>query len=324
MRCKTTVKLFRFSASGVKNDPLQCVRIIIMARRVSIWCTAKVLDNPREIGETAGALEGSPTLYEELDVERNRSRPPSFVNTLTELPRALLELGHLYTALPSLSLAARGDKHPLLLVPGFMAGDASLGLLRRYLRYLGYRPETWGFGRNMGSPEHLFDHLPERLADMADKAGEPVSLIGQSLGGVFSRELAREYPDLIRQVITLGSPFRISGSANTVRGLSHLFQVSSGRSVDEVIAMLRDRDFHQSPDVPLTAIYSKGDGVVHWESCREEEQDHHTQNIRVPGSHCGMGFNSVIYYIIADRLSQKVDAWQKFDIAGCLWNSTTA
>lgn len=264
------------------------------------------------------------TLYEELDVARHRSKPPAFLNTLTELPRAMLEIGGLYSMLPSLSLANRGDSHPLLLVPGFMAGDASLGMLRRYLKFLGYSPETWGFGRNMGSPDHLFDHLPERLAEMADRAGEPVSLIGQSLGGVFSRELAREYPEFVRQVITLGSPFRITGSANTMQGLSHLFQLSSGRSVDEVIAMLKDRDFHRSPDVPLTAIYSKTDGVVHWESCREAEEDHHTQNIQVPGSHCGMGFNGLIYYIIADRLSQKIDGWQKFDIASCLWKNEFA
>ena len=283
----------------------------------------KTLDKGLPNRETAGRIEGCSNLYEQLDVENHRSKPPAFLNTLTELPRAMLEIGGLLSLLPSLSLTAsvmaRGDKHPLLLVPGFMAGDASLVLLRRYLGYLGYQPETWGFGRNTGSPEHLFDHLPERLAEMADKAGEPVSLIGQSLGGVYSRELAREYPALVRQVITLGSPFRTSGTANTVRGLSHIFRLSSGKSVDEVVDMLKDRDFHESPDVPLTAIFSKGDGVVHWESCREAVEDHHTQNIQVPGSHCGMGFNSLIYYIIADRLAQQIDGWKKFDASRCFF-----
>lgn len=233
----------------------------------------------------------------------------------------MLEMGSLFSMLPSLTLQKRGDRHPLLLVPGFMAGDASLGMLRRYLRFMGYQPETWGFGRNTGSPDHLFDHLPERLAEMADRAGEPVSLIGQSLGGVFSRELAREYPELVRQVITLGSPFKTTSTANTVRGLAHVFKLSSGRSVDDVIAMLRDRNFLESPDVPLTAIFSKGDGVVHWDACCEEVEDHHTQNIQVPGSHCGMAFNGLIYYIIADRLAQKIDDWKKFDLSNCLWGS---
>ena len=251
-------------------------------------------------------------MYEQIDVSRYRGRPPALINTLTEVPRALFEAGSLYTMLPSLSMLKRGDKHPLLLIPGFMAGDGSLGLLKRYLRYMGYRPETWGYGRNTGSPEHLFDHLPEKLMEMYEKKGKPISLIGQSLGGVYARELAREYPDMIRQVITLGSPFRVRNSAVTMRALSHLFRASSGMTIDEMIEVMRDRDYHESPDVPVTAIYSRGDGVVHWDSCRETVEDHHTQNIEVSGSHCGMAFNPAIYYIIADRLSQKDRKWRKF------------
>jgi hypothetical protein len=256
-------------------------------------------------------------LYEYLDLEAHRTQPPNLFNSLTEMPRALLEAGSLLTLMPSLSLLPRGDRHPLLLIPGFMAGDGSLGLFKRYLRMMGYEPRTWGYGTNMGRPEHLFDHLPERLLEMADETGQEVSLIGQSLGGVYARELAHQYPDMVRQVITMGSPFGARNGAITMRALSHLFEVSSGKTIDEMVEIMRGRHRNESPDVPVTAIFSKGDGVVHWSSCREMEEDHHTQNIEVAGSHVGMAFNAMIYYIVADRLSQDVDAWQKFAWHSC-------
>ncbi|MBO6655939.1 MAG: esterase [Pseudomonadales bacterium] len=255
-------------------------------------------------------------MYEQIDVARHRDRPPALINTLTELPRALFEAGSLCTMLPSLSLLKRGDPHPTLLIPGFMAGDASLGLLKRYLQHMGYQPETWGYGRNTGNPEHLFDHLPEKLARMYETTGKSISLIGQSLGGVYARELAREYPRMVRQVITLGSPFKVRNSSTTMRALTHLFKASSGMTIDEMVELMRDRAFHESPNVPVTAVYSRGDGVVHWDACRETVEDHHTQNIEVPGSHCGMGFNPAIYYIIADRLAQRDENWQKFSWTG--------
>lgn len=251
-------------------------------------------------------------LYEEIDVTRYQSRPPLLFNTLTEAPRALFEASHLLAMMPSLSLSARGDKHPLLMIPGFLAGDASMAMMKRYLAWMGYQPQTWGLGRNFGHPEHLFDHLPERLIEIAETAGEPVSLIGQSLGGVFARELAREFPDHVRQVITLGSPFGVSDNAGTLRTLAKLFRTTSGKTTQEMMSLMRDRSLHESPNVPVTAIYSKGDGVVNWEACLEEKEDCLTQNIEVPGSHCGMAFNSTIYYIIANRLSQAVKSWEKF------------
>lgn len=213
-------------------------------------------------------------------------------------------------------MMSRGDQHPLLLVPGFMAGDQSLSMLKRYLGFLGYRAETWGYGRNTGRPEHLFEHLPEKLQEMAEQSGEPVSLIGQSLGGVYARELARDYPELTRQVITLSSPFGARNSTTTIGLLRHLFRQQSGMSVEEMIEIMAERDHQISPNVPLTAIYSKSDGVVHWQACKEATEDHHTQNIEVSGSHSGMGFNPMVYYIIADRLTQGIDTWEHFSWPG--------
>ena len=251
-------------------------------------------------------------MFEQIDTNQHRSTPPALFNTLTELPRAMLEVGGLLSVLPTLSLLPRGDQHPVLLIPGFMAGDRSLVMLKRYLDFMGYQSETWGFGRNTGSPDHLFDHLPEKLDELCEKYGEPLSLVGQSLGGVFARELARDYPEKVRQIITLGSPVAARNSAVTVRALRHLLKASAGQSVEEMVVMMEERNFHISPEVPVTAVFSKGDGVVHWASCKEGFEDESTQNIEVPGSHCGMGFNALIYFIIMNRLSQQLDSWQKF------------
>ena len=249
-------------------------------------------------------------MYQQIDVTKRRSEPPAILNTLTEVPHALFEIGSLPVMLPGLSLLPRGDGHSVLLVPGFMAGDRSLGILKRYLTFMGYRTETWGVGRNTGKSEHLFEHLPAKLQQMFEQSSQPISLVGQSLGGVFVRELARKYPDRVRQVITLGSPFGAQDGAVTMRAITHLFKFSAGQSIEEMASMVHDRT--RSPSVPSTAIYSKCDGVVDWQACCESEEDELTQNIEVAGSHCGMGFNSMIYCILADRLAQNVQQWKKF------------
>lgn len=252
-------------------------------------------------------------MYEELDVGRHQANPPALFHTLTEFPRAMLEVSHLTMMFPALSMRPKGDNHPLLLIPGFLASDLSLSMLRRYLTSLGYKAETWGFGRNTGRPEHLYDHLPEKLLEMAETYAEPVSLIGQSLGGVYARELAKEFPQATRQVITMGSPFGARNSGVAIQLVRRLVEQQSGRDVDELIELMVTKGPQVSPDVPVTAIYSKSDGVVHWRVCREAEEDHRTQNIEVNGSHCGMGFNATIYYIIADRLAQCMDNWTRFE-----------
>ncbi len=252
-------------------------------------------------------------MYEEFDVSRHQASPPALFHTLTEFPRAFLEMTHLTMMFPALSMRPRGDKHPLLLIPGFLASDSSLVMLQRYLGYLGYKAETWGYGRNTGRPEHLYDHLPEKLLDMAEKSGEPVSVIGQSLGGVYARELAREYPDATRQVITMGSPFGARNSGVAIQMVRRLLEQQSGKDMDELIEVIMTRGPHVAPDVPVTAIYSKSDGVVHWKVCRETREDHNTQNIEITGSHCGMGFNASIYYVIADRLAQDIENWARFE-----------
>jgi pimeloyl-ACP methyl ester carboxylesterase len=249
-------------------------------------------------------------LYEQADDELSRTRPPSLLNTLTELPRTLMEMGSLLAFLPLLSRLPRGDQHPVLLLPGFMASDESTTVIRRYLLRMGYEPLPWSLGRNTGRMDLLDGRLTDRFEHLTRIYDCKISIIGQSLGGVYAREIARRFPHHVRQVITLGSPFGTRQASSTNPLVARLFRQQSGMTVEE----MRDHltGVQRGSPVPSTAIYSRGDGVVNWRVCREEDGPV-TESVEVPGSHCGMGFNPLIYLIVADRLSLPSGEWRKFD-----------
>ena len=128
--------------------------------------------------------------------------------------RALFELAALLPAYPFLRRAPAGDGHPVLVLPGFMAGDLSTRALRRFLRDKDYRAHGWKQGRNIGPSAALIAAMAGRLQDLNRRYDRRVSLIGWSLGGIYARELARAMPELVRQVITLASPFRDLDAVN--------------------------------------------------------------------------------------------------------------
>ena len=255
-------------------------------------------------------------MYEQLEIKK--SLGPSLLNLLTEVPRTLLEISTLSLTWAPLRTLPKGDGHTVMVLPGFLASDESTRVLRLYLNKMGYRAVGWGLGRNTGRFDIMAERLPEAFLELAEHTGEKISLVGQSLGGVFSRELARLYPDQVRQVITLGSPIQLTKSAAVAEVVSRLFEESTGMTPDEMRDALEFFDESASPPVPLTAVYSKGDGIVHWSGCVEELEDEQTQNIQVCGSHCGMAFNAAIYHIVADRLAQAENAWQKYQRPGGL------
>ena len=253
-------------------------------------------------------------MYETLDIAERPESGPTFWDSATELPRVIMEMTSLSFSLPWLAVAPRGDGHTVMVLPGFTAGDASTLILRRLLRRLNYNVLPWELGQNTGSPE-LQDRLRVRLdAVLAEYPGQ-ISLIGQSLGGVFARILAHERPDRIRQVITLGSPFASSGPERVNSLVSRLFQSVSGMTREEMRDQMSDFPA-SSPPVPSTAIYSKTDGVVHWSACLEYDGNQ-AENVEVIGSHSGMAFNPLVLNVIADRLSQPIRDWKPFQRAGC-------
>ena len=233
--------------------------------------------------------------------------PPPLPLFLLEGQRALLERLALAPAARLLRRVPRGDGHPVLVLPGFSAGDRTTRALRRYLREFGYAAHRWRLGPNFGPHGALERQMVDRIHDLAATYGRKVSLVGWSLGGIYARELARGMPDRVRQVVTLGSPFGDTGRASNV---SRLFEWFATREISEERVAVARR-LREPPGVPSTAIFSKTDGVTHWKVCLERETPQ-TENIEVPGSHCGLGVNPLVLYAVADRLRQPEGDWRPF------------
>ena len=188
-----------------------------------------------------------------------RVAPPSRLLQLLEL-RGSWELAAGVAALPWLRLAPRGDGHPVLVLPGLVASDRSTRLLRAFLTRRGYEVHGWGLGRNYGPRPSIEEAMLATIDSLHAKRGRKVSLIGQSLGGAYARLLAAQRADAVRCVITLGSP--ITGhprSSNAWR----IYEFTSGESS---VDPRRWQRVTQAPRVPTTAIHSRSDGVVAWQS----------------------------------------------------------
>lgn len=254
-------------------------------------------------------------VYQQIDVEKYQSEGPSTLHSMTELPRVLLEMSSLAYTWPWLGSTPRGDGHSVLVLPGFTGGDESTFVLRRYLGRIGYRALPWGLGRNTGTLE-LQERLVHHFDSLTQQCDGQISLVGQSLGGVYARELARQFPERVRQVVTLGSPSASAGPDTANPLVIRLFEYVAGMSRDEVHDQMRSHA-GEPPPVPSTAIYSKSDGVVHWSSCLEYRGPQ-SENVEVLGSHTGMAMNALVFHVLADRLGQAPGAWRPFErTRGC-------
>lgn len=234
---------------------------------------------------------------------RSPRRPSSAL--LAAEVRAVVELWAFLLAQPWLRRLPEGDGHPVIVLPGFLASDASTLPLRLFLRTRGYPAYGWGAGRNLGRPGQE-DEVVAELLRVHRRHGRKVSLVGWSLGGVYAREAARLLPERVRQVITLGSPFAGDPRANHAWWI---FERLSGRSLDEVRTLRRR--MRRTPPVPVTALYSRHDGVTAWQCCVERAGER-VESVEVESSHLGFGHNPVVLYVIADRLAQGEGAWQRF------------
>ncbi len=249
-------------------------------------------------------------MFEDLVVDPT-IKAPSKLLLFTEGARATVGLGLYALTNRFLKNVPRGDGHPVLVVPGFMTSDFSTTILRKYLKDIGYEVMTWDMGINLGRPEYA-ERLLERVVEINAMTDRKVSIVGWSLGGVFAREVARTEPRLIRQVITLGSPFAGLFGDNNARWFYDFLHGAKGMEMAENMV----RDILETPPVPTTAIYSKEDGIVPWQYCMEQEENATTQNVQVNGSHFGMGQNPLVLYILANRLRLREENWQKFNPEG--------
>jgi pimeloyl-ACP methyl ester carboxylesterase len=236
--------------------------------------------------------------------------------------RALLELAALPWTLPILTSAPRGDGHPVLLLPGFMGSEKSLIGLELFLRNRGYAVQTWGLGRNVGFHAKHASALEQKIRYLHHQSGRKVSLVGWSLGGVFALYGAHQLPDCVRCVVTLGSPISVdaqgSASPPLVKAMYRLIAHPLGPSAHSMQPRTKKLRERVDLPLPLSCLYSLSDGVVPPQEATVDGDPALHENIRVPGSHIGLGFNAVVLWIVAERLSQPEGQWRRFEPSGAL------
>jgi pimeloyl-ACP methyl ester carboxylesterase len=246
-------------------------------------------------------------VVDDTPAEEGRLRPPSLFLMLAEA-RGLFELNTSLLLSPLLLRAPRGDGHPVLALPGFLASDLSMAPLRRYLKELGYDTYAWNMGRNLGGVASKRGALRDLLKQIHETTGRKVSIIGWSLGGIYARDLALQLPDMVRSVITLGSPF---ANDITATNATKLYEALSGEGINDY-PEIREAIAGDLP-VPATSIYSRTDGIVNWRTSLLRPSDT-AENIEVYlASHVGLGVNPAALWAMADRLAQAEGEFRQFD-----------
>ena len=223
--------------------------------------------------------------------------------------RAPRELAATLAATPLLRRLPLGDGHPVLVFPGLAASDITTLPLRSFLNDRGYVALPWQQGFNLGPREGVLEACVGRVKRLAAQHRRKVSLVGWSLGGVYARELAKELPDRVRCVVTLGSPF---GGHPHATNAWQVFELLSGKSVHDPALLA---GLSEPPPVPTTSIFSRSDGIVAWQ-CSLNGEHPHTENIELHASHIGLGMNPFALYAVADRLAQDPARWRRFDLRG--------
>jgi pimeloyl-ACP methyl ester carboxylesterase len=240
-----------------------------------------------------------------------RPRRPHPLLVAAEAPRAVAELAWFGASRRLLARAPNGDGHPVLVLPGFLASDRSTGPMRSFLGELGYDVIAFELGRNLPTPE-LIERMRDRLSDLRIRDGRRTSIVGWSLGGIYARRIAREVPEWVRLVVTLGSPFRRVEGEESIAAPVMRAMAARGSSA---------RPLAPPSDLPLpvpsTSIFSRTDGVVPWKACLDTVGGPH-ETLEVTGSHCGLGHHPAALWAIADRLAQPAGKWQPMEIPPAL------
>jgi pimeloyl-ACP methyl ester carboxylesterase len=236
--------------------------------------------------------------------------------------RAFWEFGAVLPAWPALMQAPRGDGHSVIVLPGLAASDTSTFPLRHYLEALGYEVSGWEQGNNFGPRAGVLDAIKQKVRDTyaasgrsghvsSRQVGRKVSLVGWSLGGVYAREIAKEMPEHVRCVITLGTPFAANPRSTHAW---RLYEMVSGRQIDREAESF---EFRKAPPMPTTSVYSKSDGIVAWQGSFQSPAPGlghaQTENVQVLASHVGIGLNPSAWWAVADRLAQPEGAWKPFE-----------
>lgn len=227
-------------------------------------------------------------------------RAPSKLLWAAEIPRGAFGLASLLWAGAKLTAGAKGDGRPILLLPGLVNSDRSNFLMRSYLKWLGYHVEGWGLGRNLGTRAigSNGEKLLERISALHARTGQPVTLIGISLGGIMARFAAHRAPHLVREVITISSPFAGSPRATNVW---RAFEFLTGDRIDSDHVRAQAAEVAMPLPVKATAIWSRSDGLVNGLICRANDPG--CRNIEIRSSHLGVQVRPETLRALADVLA---------------------
>jgi triacylglycerol lipase len=206
----------------------------------------------------------------------------------------------------------RGDGRPVVLLPGFLAGDQTLVIMAQWLRRLGYAPHACGFVANVDCSDRALQRVEGRVNALHQSHGRRVALVGHSRGGHFARAMAARAPDRVSHAISLGADLRglvgvsvptLAAVAAVRRGLALTRRMRAEQCFTAECSCAFAQDYGRSfpaDRVRLTSIYSKQDGVVRWEGSVVPEAD----CVEVTGSHVGLAVNRKAYRAIAGALAR--------------------
>jgi len=193
----------------------------------------------------------------------------------------------------------RGKGAPVLLIPGLMAGDWSLTMLSGWLRRIGYAPFESGLRVNGHESEATVGMLGRKLHQAFAETSQPVTLVGHSRGGMLAAVLAQRQPEIVRQVITLGSPLNDPFAVSPLTRMAIRSLWLRGGVTGPLTEHPRfQRDLAARPRVPTTSMYSRSDAIVDWRACMRDD----VRCIEVRGSHIGLAANREVYREIAGLL----------------------
>jgi len=210
--------------------------------------------------------------------------------------------------------AVRAPEHgldPVVLVPGFLAGDGTLSLMARHLRGLGYRTYRSTMRANVGCTQQASEALERRIETIAEKRGRKVAIVGHSLGGLMARGLAGRRPDLVDGIVTLGSPILAPGAAHPLllfdlAMMIRLQRAGVGRvmGADCTSGDCARTSWEQSRarlarGVAFTSVFSRRDGIIDWRSCLDPQ----ARTVEVGTSHLGMAFDPAVLDVVAASLA---------------------
>lgn len=235
--------------------------------------------------------------------------PPPLALTFREVS-APIEWAQTWFSRAKFGALPKGNKEPIILAPGYMADKWSMRPLKRFLHSLNYQAKDWNLGRNLGQVDEDIVRLGRQTLELAGKTKKPVTLIGWSLGGVICREVARLFPEAVKEVITLGSP--VTGGPKYT-AVAKRYANRNNVDVDALEKEVLARNaigFNQ----PITVIFSKTDGIVGWQAALDV-YNAQAKHIEVESTHLGIGVHTDSWLAIAKTLAGRFNEIQYSTLA---------